>query len=322
MKILLVDADSKIPNLALMKLSTFHKQKKDLVTLLKLNISYYPNRRHKIHNLPNGYDKIYCSVIFKGADVFIKGQNIIYGGSGYSLNKVLPESVEVLDPDYSIYPDNDTSYGFISRGCIRNCYFCDVPEKEGKLKQVSNLDKIIKHKKVKFLDNNFLALSTHKQILGKLISQNVKCQFNQGLDIRLVDKETSILLSKLNYIGEYIFSFDDWTYLKTIELKLPLLSWKKNWQFKFFVYCHPNMKIENITNRIKYLRNKKILPYLMRDITCWNSKYQLFYTDIAAWCNQPALFKKMNFLDFLNKRHTRRNNRIENSNFLYNAKMP
>lgn len=322
MKILLVDADSKIPNLALMKLSAFHKQKGDMITLLKLAISYYPNRRYKTHRLPSGYDKVYCSVIFKGAKAFIKGQSIIYGGSGHSLSENLPKEIETIEPDYSIYPDNDTSYGFISRGCIRNCYFCDVPKKEGKLRQVSDLDKIIKHKKVKFLDNNFLALASHKQILGKLISLNIKCQFNQGLDIRLIDKGNSILLSRLNYIGEYMFSFDEWAYLKIIELKLPLLSWRKDWQFKFFVYCRPDMKIENITNRIKYLRNKKILPYLMRDIACWDSKYQSFYTDLAAWCNQPRLFKKMNFLDFLNKRHTRRNERIYNSNFLYNAESP
>lgn len=316
--ILLVDVDSKIPNLALMKLSTYHKQKGDMVKLIRFNISYYPNRRNKKHIIPIGYDKTYCSVIFNGAIDYIKCHNHVeFGGSGFSLSITLPAYIEELEPDYSIYPENNVSYGFISRGCIRKCSFCLVPEKEGAIKQVRNIDEIIRHKKVKFLDNNFLALGNHKEILNMLIKRGIRCEFNQGLDIRLIDQENSDLLSRLNYMQPYTFAFDDWSYLKWIETSLLLLPWRKIWQFRFFVYCHPDMEIDNIVNRVKYLRTQQILPYIMRHSDCWGSVNSDFYVDIASWCNQPGLIKSLEFSEFMKRRYPvnnhRSRNRIRNS---------
>lgn len=92
-----------------------------------------------------------------------------------------------------------------------------VPKKEGYIHKVNNVEDIIRHKKVKFLDNNILAYEHHYNILEKLIELNIKCQFNQGLDIRLIDKNNSILLSKLNYLNEYIFAFDNIKYKNIIK---------------------------------------------------------------------------------------------------------
>jgi hypothetical protein len=321
MKILLIDADSTIPNLALMKLSTYYKEKGNTIILRQLNIPYYPNRKKKIHIInTNKFDKIFCSIIFPGNNKYIKGNNIIFGGTGTDLSIKLPEEIENKKPDYSIYPKNNISYGFISRGCIRKCSFCFVPEKEGYIRQVNIIENIVRHKIVKFMDNNFLALPNCKELLQELIDKNIKCQFNQGLDIRIINQEISILLSKLNYYKEYIFAFDNIKYRNLIGDKLELLYWRRDWQFKFFVYVHPNMKIEDTLERIRYLGSKKCLPYIMRDITCWNSEYKDFYTDIASWCNQPSLFKKMTFKTFLEKRYLGKNRdkRINSSLNLYN----
>ena len=122
MMILLIDADSRIPNLALMKLSAWHKSQGDHVELVRANLPYYPNKRKKLFIAKNA-DKTYCSVIFEGNREFIEGDDIIFGGTGADLITTLPAEVETCDPDYSIYPDNDISYGFITRGCIRNCSF-------------------------------------------------------------------------------------------------------------------------------------------------------------------------------------------------------
>ena len=318
MRVLLIDADSTIPNLALMKLSTHYKSIGWDVDLLKLNIQYYPNRKNQIKEIETiDYDQILCSVIFPRTLQYIKGDNIEYGGTGYSLEKTLPTEIECLEPDYSIYPENTISYGFITRGCIRNCYFCYVPKKEGSIRKVNEIENIVRHKKVKFMDNNILAYQGHKKELSKIVELGVRCQFNQGLDIRLLDKENSVLLSKLNYIGEYIFAFDDWKYRNIIDKKLELMLWRKDWQLKFFIYVNPEMPIADTINRIKYLHDKKCLPYIMRDLTCWDSPNKDFYTDIASWCNQPQFFKKMTFGEFLNRR-TKNKNRIERSLKLYN----
>jgi hypothetical protein len=315
--ILLIDADSTIPNLALMKLSSFYKQNGDNICFKKLNIPYYPNRKKTIHNINTSkFDKTFCSVIFKNNNLFVCGENITFGGSGFSLSINLPSEIEATEPDYSLYPENNTSYGFISRGCIRKCSFCIVPEKEGYIKQVNTIDNILHHKKIKFLDNNFLALPNCKELLRELVNKKIKCQFNQGLDIRLVDSEISYLLSKLNYLGEYIFAFDNIKFKKIIEEKLCLLSWRKPFQFKFFVYIHPDMNIYETVDRINFLKDCCCLSYIMRDISCWDSKYSFFYTDLAAYCNQPNFFKKMSFSDFLNKRH-KNIDRINKSKYLY-----
>ena len=201
MKILLIDADSTIPNIALMKLSTYHKSKNDIVDFIQYHLPYYPHKKRPVYYVPENYDKIYCSVVFEGNADNIIGKNIIFGGTGIDLTTNLPENIELLDCDYGLYPDNNTSYGFISRGCIRKCKFCKVPIKEGYIRQVNTISNIVKHKKVKFLDNNFLALNNHVSLLKELIQKNIKLQFNQGLDIRLVNAENSYLLSKLNYMG-------------------------------------------------------------------------------------------------------------------------
>lgn len=319
MKICLIDADSTIPNLALMKLSAFHKSLGDEVELHAAGLPYYLNKKKSYFFAPLGYDKYYCSVVFSGNKRYILGADITFGGTGYNLTTSLSTEVENLLPDYSIYPGNNISYGFITRGCIRNCHFCVVPKKEGMIKQVSTIDKIVRHKKTKFLDNNILALPNHKEILQELVSRQVRCQFNQGLDIRLLDSENSLLLSKMNYLGEYIFAFDDWSYQAIISKQLRLLHWRKLYQLKFFVYCHPSMQISNIVKRIEFLKENKCLPYLMRHIDCWKSEFSDFYVDIAAYCNQPALFKKLSFENFLEKRHTK-TQRIENSKNLWNFK--
>jgi len=178
-----------------------------------------------------------------------------------------------------------------------------VPKKEGYIHKVTNVESIVRHKKVKFLDNNILSFPEHKEVLSKLIQMNVKCQFNQGLDIRLLDSENSDLLSKMNYLGEYIFAFDNWKYKTLIEKKILLLSWRKPYQVKFFVYIHPDMPLWETTKRVVWLKENLCLPYIMRDISCWGSENSDFFVDLAAYCNQVHLFKKMEFTMFLEKRH-------------------
>lgn len=321
MKVLLVDVDSTIPNIALMKLSRFHKQQGDTVDFIKCNISYYPKRKKFVTVDSSKYDKVFVSTIFKNCLEYVKfntSDNLVLGGTGYDLKVSLPDEVNSADLDYSIYPENDTSYGFISRGCNRKCYFCVVPEKEGKIKKEDSIDQILKHKKVKFLDNNFLQYPEHKEVMRELISKNIKCQFMQGLDIRMVDESNSILLSKLNYMGEYIFAFDDFKYKRYIQKKLELCDWRKDWQFKFYVYVHPDMELWETVKRIEWLKEQKCLPYIMRDLSCYGSKYEKFYTDIASYCNQPAFFKSMTFKEFISKR-TKKQDRVDLNSSLYNT---
>lgn len=140
MKIGLIDEENRnhapdhFPNLALMKISAWHKRQGDSVEW------YEP--------LWSGHmDKVYISKVFSFTSDYeycIDADEIIKGGSGYcivmkdgkevfdkSKNKELPEEIEHIMPDYSLYGITDTAYGFMSRGCPRGCGFCHVASKEG-----------------------------------------------------------------------------------------------------------------------------------------------------------------------------------------------
>lgn len=287
-----------------MRLSTWYKRQGAEVDFMRLGLAYYPTRKNeRVIVDTEGYDAAFCSCVFSGTRQYVVGENIIFGGTGVDAKISLPEGMDKMPLDYSLYPENDSSYGFISRGCNRDCYFCVVPQKEGRVKVVDSIDAIIQHDKVEFLDNNFLQIPEHKEILKALIERGVKCRFMQGLDIRMIDEENAFLLSQLNYMGEYIFAFDDAKYVRIIAQKLELLNWRRPWQLKFYVYIHPGMNLSETRFRLTWLRVHECLPYLMRDLSCWGHENEGFYNDLAAWCNQPGFFKKMDFFEFVERRH-------------------
>lgn len=307
--VLIVDVDSSIPNMACMRLKQYYSNIGWDVDFVKLGLSIYDKKQTPVEIDNTPYAMTFASVIFKGTIdrvCFKDPSTVDIGGTGSSdISKRLPKEVEECDCDYSIYPDNDTSYGFISRGCIRNCSFCVVREKEGTLKQVATISDIVKHKHVKFLDNNFLALPNHEDLLSELIEKKIHCQFNQGLDIRLVTEANAKLLSELNYIGEYFFAFDSLAIQPIVERNLFVLQKyiPSDWRIKFFIYCHPDLPIRNdVYHRILWCKEHKVLPYFMRHQDCWSSEEYRTYNDFSAWCNQPGIFKNHTYEQFCQKR--------------------
>ena len=318
MKILLVNVDSRF-NLAIRRMYNYFKDDNEVV-MKDLKLDGYPGRK-KVTVDATGFDKVYSSNIFEinqNRFEIIGCKNIVYGGIGsINPNLKLPAEIEKTDPFY--YPDEDTSYGFITRGCIRNCSFCKVPKYEGKLKVYNSLESIIKHHKVKFLDNNILAYDKHMEVFKYLIEHNVRCEFNQGLDFRLINEDNAKVLSELNYMGEYIFAFDDPKYQPLLEKQLKIIKKyiPKDWKVKFYIYQNKDMDIGLLIKRVEWCRQNKCLPYVMRDINCWDSQEKNFYIDYASYCNQPSFFKSIDFKTFLNKRH-KNQERIIKSLKIYN----
>lgn len=310
-----------------MKISTYHKSLNDGVDIIKLGFDGYPSKKKINFVNAKGYDRVYASCIFtvnKNAFQIVNCNNIKIGGTGIRLDYNLPSYIDSMSEDYSIYPGNKIAYGFITRGCIRNCYFCFVPKKEGLITFYRNWKNIVKtdFKYTDFLDNNFLAYNGHKKILQELIDNKIRFKFNSGLDIRLLNEENARLLSQCNYVGEFIFAFDDKKDDETITNKFNLFKKfvPRDWGTKFDIYCNPTMPLKDIIYRIEWCRSNEALPYIMRDKSCWNSCYNTFYIDLAAYCNQPGIFKKMSFEQFLQKRHTSKNSktRIDSSLSLWN----
>lgn len=318
-KILLIDVDSTIPNIALMKISTYYKSINAEVELMKLNVPYYPDKKAKTHYIDTSeYYKVFASTIFKTNYKFVKGEGIIFGGTGYDRTKKLPKGVDILECDYELYGETKNSYDFVTRGCIRNCYFCYVPKKEGKIYIEKNVDDVIRnavisgHKNIMLLDNNVLGHPDHISILEKLRDCNLGISFNQGLDFRLLTEESQQILQDTKYVGSYIFAFDDLKYKDMLDAKMELLKKFKSWTVMMYLYVHPDMELNSIISRIQYCVENNYLPYIMRDISCWEGEHRDFYIDLAAWGNQPSLIKKMTFEQFLHARH-KNDGRIKHS---------
>lgn len=202
MKIGLIDVDShNFPNLCLMKLSAYHKAKGHTV---------------EWWNAKGRYDLVYKSRVFtdtysKDTITVTNAEQVIFGGTGYDTKNRLPPEVEHSYPDYSIYPQFfGIAYGFLSRGCPRNCGFCIVSGKEGrKSVKVADLSEFWKWQpEIKIMDANLLACPDHENLIEQLIRSRAWVDFSQGLDIRLVNRDNVSLLNRVR-IKAVHFAWDN-----------------------------------------------------------------------------------------------------------------
>ena len=259
MKVLLIDVDSKVSNLALMKISAYHKAKGDIVGF----------------NVSNP-DKVYISCIFsnnrKKALGIAKMFNceVEVGGYGVSLTKKLPDEIEHICPDYNLYK-MDYSLGYTSRGCIRNCPWCLIPKAEGSIKEWSPLKEFVRHDKVMLLDPNFLASHLAIEKLKQIYAWKLKVCFNQGLDIRLIDQENAKLLSKIRYMDDQFknrrlyFAFDlpniEDQVIKGVEILKKAGIPPKH--LMFYILVGFNTTFEEDYHRFEVIKNLGALPYIM-----------------------------------------------------------
>lgn len=324
----IIDADllgrkrHRFPNLASMKISGYHKEKDDNVTLLLDYENLYK------------YDLVYISKVFtdtKIDDEVLKLHNVKYGGTGFFYDKAepLPCEIEHHMPDYNLYDkwvnyqlENgvkrkdltyylDYSIGFTTRGCFRKCSFC-VNKNYSKVSKHSELNEFVSEdrKYICLLDDNILGYKDWEGVFEELNDTGKRFQYKQGMDERTLndDKVNTILNS--NYIGDIIFAFDDIKDKNLIENKLSL--WRKydtRKTPKFYVFCGFDRNdvynddfweqdIKDTFERIKVLMKYKSIPYIMRHENYNNSPYKGMYITIARWCNQPSFYKKKSFKEF------------------------
>lgn len=307
MKILLVNVDSRW-NMAIRRMFTYFTQQGHDVEMRDLGLRGYPHKRRVVLD-GTGFDEVYVSNIFDiNADrvEVINCDRVTFAGIGSrDPYRQLPAEIEATPPYYA--PGEKISYGFITRGCIRKCWFCKVPKYEGALKEHNHVESIVRGvpgEVVKFLDNNILAYPHHMGVFEWLIERGTRCEFNQGLDFRLVNDENLDALARLNYEGEYIFAFDDPKYQPLLDKKVEQIKKyiPKPWKLKFYIYYHPSMDLRQLFERVEWCRARECLPYVMRDAACWNCEHTSFLIDYAAYCNQAGMFKKLTFEQFLEKR--------------------
>jgi hypothetical protein len=298
MRIWLVDLDGKMENLALMRLSAWHKAHGDDAHL-KFGMVY--------PTLLDPPDKVYASCVFKWNQHLAQemiatwGSMITVGGSGYDETVKLPDYVESMPPDYDLY-GNSHAIGFISRGCPNKCPWCIVPRKEGKLRRVSTAAEIAAgHDEVIFLDNNFLALPDHCDDLRWLAQQDsIKMDFNQGLDARLITDENAALLAKCRYClpgGEKVrLALDSISQKHALTRAIDILGKAGIKPYTIFVYCLIGYSgLESDIDRLLYLHSLRVRVFPMGYRDLWTGEEPATGWDITLYKKYKRLICRMPF---------------------------
>jgi hypothetical protein len=304
-KIGLYDVDShNFPNLALMKISAYHKAKDDTVEpimfLKKYDIAYVA--------------KVFGNEYSQMDETAIQADEIIYGGTGFAItvengkevyhpekDKPLPDYIESQYPDYSLYGIKDVAYGFLTRGCPNNCHFCIVSCKEGRfLRKVADLKQFWNGQKdIKLLDANILACKEHIGLLQQLADSKARVDFTQGLDARLLNEENARLLSKIKKNGVH-FAFDtiknEKQILKGLELYKNIVGLGNSDSDRaVYVLTNYDTTFEDDWYRISKLRELGYAPYVMIYRKPFAPKILKY---LQRWCNNRFLFNSTDFKDY------------------------
>lgn len=308
MNIGLIDVDShNFPNLALMKISAWHKQKGDTVEwCIPL-----------LH-----YDIVYVSKVFGDEytpidQTCIQADKIIYGGTGFEISvvdgkevyehnnsNVLPDEIEHIYPDYSLYPEltKNTAYGFLTRGCPNNCSFCIVSKKEGlKSHKVADLSEFWNGQKlIKLLDPNILACKEHLNLLQQLADSGATVDFTQGLDARFINEQNVALLKQIK-IKMIHFAFDFMKNEKRIIQGLKLAKEHLGISDRdsiVYMLTNYDTTIQEDLYRVRMIKEIGYSP----DVRIYR-KTALprphILRDLQRWCNNRMLYQSSSFFDYV-----------------------
>lgn len=306
MKIGLIDVDGhNYPNLPLMKISAWHKAKGDSVEWYQPMFSGH-------------MDIVYMSKVFSFTpdySYYVDADEIIRGGTGYAINLIdgkeyydktkdapLIDEIEHIYPDYSLYPEQtgygkdlkeQTAYGFLTRGCPRGCDFCHVAPKEGRCSiKVADLSEFWNgQKNIVLCDPNILACKEHMELLQQLAKSKANVDFNQGLDIRLVNDRNVELIRKIK-VKQIHFAFDRFQDKDIIEPKLRLFKEKVNMGHKVSVYILVNFDttLEQDLYRINLCKELNYNPYVM----IYDKEHcEPVYKRLQRWTNSKVAFWAM-----------------------------
>lgn len=287
MKIGLIDVDShNFPNLALMKISAYHKAQGD-------DVEWWWGWGQ--------YDRVYMSKVFDSTyspdhPDPVNTKETVKGGTGYGLDNKLPDEIEHMYPDYSLYPEltKDTAYGFLTRGCPNNCGFCIVCAKEGrKSYKVADLDEWWNgQKNIVLNDPNILACRDHMELLDQLAQSKAWVEFNQGIDARMLTEENIEALNRVK-VSTIHFAWDlmerEDQVRKGLEMYRQFGKIKTKSRLMVYVLVNYNTSMEENLYRIYTLRDMGFDPFVM---VYDKPNAPKNIRRLQRWCNNKWVFGK------------------------------
>ena len=306
MEIGLIDVDGhNFPNVPLMKISAYHKARGDSVKWYKPLFDGAPNAP---------LDKVYMSMVFRctaGYQYCVNAKEVVRGGTGYYYpngGDPLPEEIEHIYPDYGLYGITNTAYGFLTRGCPRNCDFCIVGKKEGLCsRKVADLPEFWKdQKEIKLLDPNILAAREHKELLEQLAASGAWVDFTQGLDARLLTEENIEIIKRIK-LKMVHFAWDNIADEKLIVPKLQLFKEKTGIDKRkctVYVLTNFNSTLQEDLHRVYTIRALGMAPFVM---VYEKQKAPKEIKDLQRWVNNRIIwYSTERFEDYRGDTKTRR----------------
>jgi hypothetical protein len=312
MNIWLYDVDSSnFPNLALMKISAWHKQQGDTVEMLFKSRAFY--------------DKIYVSKIF--SDEYSKmtispsmlelcAKEVVYGGTGFAMavkegketyDKTkdfdLPDEIEHIYPDYDLYPEltKNKAFGFLTRGCPNNCSFCVVSKKEGRCSvKVADLSEWWNgQKEIVLLDPNLLACKERVLLLEQLAKSGAKVEFSQGLDARFLTEEVCEILKRIKKsVVHFAFDFieNEKAIMRGLENYMRIVKPAER-DVSVYILTNYNTTFEQDLYRVKLVQSLGLCPdiriyrkHTAPQITRW----------LQRWSNNRFIYQSQkDFLEYI-----------------------
>lgn len=206
MRVLLVQLDGKLPNIALMRIAAHHREQGDHVEFRR-----WVRPEQVAPELGQPFDRVYGSAIFTKTRPLIRellhqypGKAFV-GGTG-SRDERTVESLlgwTTLRQDYSIYPSFRPSIGFTQRGCRLKCSFCVVPKKEGPVAFASTIADIYRGephpRELILLDNDFFGEPEWPWRIREIREGRFKVCFSQGINARALGDDEAAALASVDY---------------------------------------------------------------------------------------------------------------------------
>ena len=293
MRVGLIAVDSRHPNLALMKISAYHKNQGD-------DVEWMDEAKH--------YDIVYMSKIFNYTEDFggtVHADMVVRGGTGYDIHSCLPEAMEYLTPDYSIYPEIDsrTAYGFLTRGCPNKCKWCVVPRKEGPVRPYMDVDEVAAggRDRLVLMDNNILACEYGLQQIDKIVERGYRVDFNQALDARLVTEDVARRLAKVRWLNHIRFGCDTPKQIQECERAMKLIDGFRGRPASYLMYTMIGDDFDEAVGRLSYWKGWKrvrIVAQPFRDVDNPDQKIPKWQKDLARWAMRRELYVSCEFRDF------------------------
>lgn len=295
MKIGLLNIDkTKFPNIALGKISRYYKELGHLV-------EWYNPLCH--------YDIAFVSKIFTFSQdypYFINADKVYKGGTGYDLHTNLPDEIDRIQPDYSIYSqvDKRTAYGFLTRGCPNKCPWCVVPIKEGKIRPYMDVEEIAieGRNKLVLMDNNIVACDYGLQQIEKIVKLGLHVDFNQAIDARIITEDIAKLLAKVKWIGAIRLGCDTQKKIVECERAMKIIDKYHGDNLHYLLYTMIYNGIDECYNRLSHFRNNKYVRIVAQPYRDFNNHRQVipqWQRDMARWSMRRELYAVCDFKDYI-----------------------